>query len=174
MSIPNMLSIFRLILIPVFTIVFFSPIEHAMLYSSIVFVISGVTDLLDGYIARKYNQVTKLGIVLDPLADKLTLLVVLFCLFKKELIPSWILIFFVAKELSMILGGIFAYTRSDLVIPSNIFGKLATIFFYFSIFVLLFDKTIGIYLVYATVISAVIALFSYIKIFWNNKHSFKK
>ena len=71
MNIPNLLSIFRLALIPVFAVVIFSPIPNSALWACLIFLLSGATDVLDGYIARKYNMITNVGKVLDPLADKL-------------------------------------------------------------------------------------------------------
>lgn len=163
-NIPNLLTIFRLILIPVFILVFFSEYPGSLLNSTMVFLIAGFTDSLDGYIARKYKLITKIGIVLDPLADKLMLLTVLTCLSLKGYIPSWVLIVVAVKEILMILCGIFLYKKGT-VIPSNIFGKLSTIFFYISIFIFSFYKTIGIYLLYFSVGSAIIALLNYTVVF---------
>lgn len=71
MNIPNTLTVFRIALIPIFLIVYYMPNESARMYAALVFCLAGVTDYLDGYIARKYNQATPLGAFLDPLADKL-------------------------------------------------------------------------------------------------------
>lgn len=70
-SIPNLLTSFRILLIPVFLIVFYLPIEYAHFYAALVFVIAAITDGLDGYIARKLEQQTKFGAFLDPVADKI-------------------------------------------------------------------------------------------------------
>ena len=78
MNLPNILTTIRLLLIPVFVLVFFSYGTQGLIYGAIIFLIAGFTDVLDGHIARKFNLVTKYGIVLDPLADKLMLLTVLF------------------------------------------------------------------------------------------------
>lgn len=68
MNLPNILTLFRMFLIPIFILVFFSNIKNNIFYSIILFLIAGLTDVLDGYIARKKNLVTKWGIVLDPLS----------------------------------------------------------------------------------------------------------
>jgi cardiolipin synthase len=67
MNIPNILTLFRLFLIPIFILLFFSNIFNYLFYSVLIFLVAGITDILDGYIARKYSLITKLGTVLDPL-----------------------------------------------------------------------------------------------------------
>ncbi len=168
MNIPNILTIFRLILIPVFIIFFFSRNPNNLSYSIIIFLLAGLTDFLDGYLARKYKLITKLGAVLDPLADKLMLITVLTCLVIKMYIPIWVLIIIAAKEIFMIFCGIFLYKKGS-IIPSNIFGKASTIFFYISIFILAFNEDIGLYLLYVSVASAIIAFINYSIIYTKNK-----
>lgn len=134
MNIPNILTLFRLFLVPIFIIVFFSPLEYYLYYSVTIFIIAGITNVLDGYIARKYNLITKWGQVIDPFADKIMQLAVLFCFTIKGLIPIWFIIIYGLKELTMIFGGIFLYTlKEKVVIPANSFGKAATIVFYLAI-----------------------------------------
>ncbi|MBU5592348.1 CDP-diacylglycerol--glycerol-3-phosphate 3-phosphatidyltransferase [Clostridium sp. MSJ-4] len=168
MNIPNMLTIFRLLLIPVFLVVFFSNVPNYLLYSIVVFLVAGATDVLDGYIARKYDMVTKWGIVLDPLADKLMLLTVLFSLSYKGIIPYSIFIIVCSKEVLMIISGIFLY-KKDTVIPSNFFGKASTVLFYVSILTVAFNKNIGKILLDIAVISAIIALINYAIIYLKNQ-----
>lgn len=166
MNIPNMLTTFRILLIPVFILIFFSNSPSALIYSLVIFLLAGATDILDGYIARKYNQVTKYGVVLDPLADKLMLLTVLFCLSLKTLIPSWIFIIVAIKEISMIVSGILLY-KKDTIIPSNIFGKASTVLFYISILAL--SLTLNYTLLYLAIISGFIALLNYVIVYFKNK-----
>lgn len=161
MNIPNILSIIRLGLIPLFIFLFFSAYTNSLIYAIIIFLISGITDVLDGYIARKFNLITKLGTVLDPLADKLMLITVLLCLGIKSYIPLWLPIIVIIKEISMICGGFFLYNK-DTVVPSNIFGKLATFLFYVSISILYFNNKIGLYMLYASLIATLIAFISYL------------
>lgn len=167
MNIPNILTIFRLLLIPVFLTVFFSSSPNYLLYSTLIFLTAGVTDILDGYIARKYNLVTKWGTVLDPLADKLMLLTVLSSLAFKNIIPIWIFIVVAMKELFMIISGVFLY-KKDTVIPSNIFGKASTVLFYVSIFTVTFSSKLGYLLLDVAVLSAFIALINYAIIYLKN------
>lgn len=112
MSIPNIISIFRILLIPLFIYTFVTGTgDGRIIYPIIIFIISGISDVLDGYIARTYHMETKLGAVLDPLADKLMLITALICFAVYDYIPYWIVILVALKELFMIGGGIIAYQR---------------------------------------------------------------
>ncbi|WML36411.1 CDP-diacylglycerol--glycerol-3-phosphate 3-phosphatidyltransferase [Clostridium sp. OS1-26] len=168
MNLPNILTLFRLLLIPVFILLFFSNVPNNLFYSIFVFLAAGLTDILDGYLARKYSLITKLGIVLDPLADKLMILTVLSCLVIKNYVSLWILIIISIKEVSMIFFGIILYNKNT-VIPSNKFGKLTTILFYLSIFTLTINIKLGTYLIYLSVISALIAFVNYFILYYKNK-----
>lgn len=168
MNIPNIISIFRIILIPVFLLVFHSAMEERVLYSGLIFLLAGVSDILDGQIARKYNLTTKLGTVLDPFADKLMSFAVLISFTIGEFIPVWILIPLLVKEIVMILGGGILYLRREKkVIPANRFGKFATFSLYATITSIIF-KLPNIFpkvLLLITVILNLIAFYSYFKIF---------
>ncbi|MFD3155392.1 CDP-diacylglycerol--glycerol-3-phosphate 3-phosphatidyltransferase [Haloimpatiens sp. FM7330] len=167
MNIPNVLTLIRFFLIPFFILVFFSTTNNSLLYSILIFLTAGFTDILDGYLARKYNLITKWGIVMDPLADKLMLITVLTCLVIKNYIPLWVLLIIIFKELAMIVGGTLLYNK-DMVIPSNTFGKLSTFLFYISIFTLTFNEILGKLLIYISVISALIAFVNYL-VLYNRK-----
>lgn len=160
MNIPNLLTLFRMFLIPIFILMFFSNINNSFAYSIYIFFIAGFTDVLDGYIARKHNLITKWGTVLDPLADKLMLITVLACLTLKKLIPSSVLIVVTMKEAAMIIAGVVLYNK-NFIIPSNIFGKISTVIFYLAILVLSFNILYGKYLLYLAVISALVAFCNY-------------
>ena len=112
MNLPNKLTISRIIATAIgITILFFNQIPYNFLIADGIFVAAIITDILDGYIARKYNMVTKLGTFLDPLSDKL--LFVLFFVFLQAmgLYPLWLLIVFLAREL--IIDGIRSYAASQ-------------------------------------------------------------
>lgn len=173
MNLPNLLTIMRMFLIPIFLIVFYSHIDNSLIYSILVFILSGITDVLDGYIARKNNLITKLGIVLDPLADKLMLSTVLICLATKHYIPWLVPIIIIIKEVIMLSGGIILYNK-DTVVPSNKFGKLSTFMFYISICVLYFNKTISVYMLYISILSALVAFLSYLNSYIKCKKELKK
>ena len=138
-----MLSIFRLLLIPFFT--YYMVLEKNMIIAGILLVVSGVTDYFDGFIARKFNMKTKLGKILDPLADKFTQLFAAICLAIYGYSIMWFLaVFLFLKDLLLLIGGIMLYQKKDGMVPSNMFGKIATFVFYVAVVVLtLFEQQLG-------------------------------
>lgn len=164
MSIPNLISIFRILLIPLFIYAFVQGSgEGRILWPIIIFIISGLFDLLDGYIARRYHMETKLGAVLDPLADKLMLLTALLCFAYYHYIPYWIVIIVGAKELLMIGGGVLAY-RQDIITRANAWGKIATFLFHISIVMFLFSTVLATLFLIVSVSVSLAALVQYVKI----------
>jgi cardiolipin synthase len=148
--------------------VFHSNLENRILISGMIFLLAGISDVTDGYIARKYNLITKFGTVLDPFADKMMSFSVLISYTISGLIPSWIVITLALKELFMILGGGLLYLHKDKkVIPSNKFGKIATFSFYAAILSIVFNipPEISIILLLITVILNIVAFYNYLKIF---------
>ena len=105
-TIPNLLSLIRILLIPVFVTLFF---QDETVWAAVILIVSGLTDTLDGYIARHFHMITNLGKVLDPIADKLTQAVVAFCLCVRipAVIPLFILL--VLKEGIMFFAGIYGF-----------------------------------------------------------------
>lgn len=176
MNIPNMLTIFRFLLIPVFIAFFFSDMESNLFYSFIVFFVAGITDVLDGFIARRFNMITDLGKLLDPLADKFMLISVLICLATTDLISIWILVIIIIKEIIMVLGAMHLYySKVQIIIPSNKYGKIGTMLFYLAIcsvllqFNVLFSKIT----LYSAVAIAILAFMSYYHIAKNEKSKHK-
>lgn len=168
MNIPNMLTILRIILVPIYLTIFFSDLENRILIAGLVFILAGISDVLDGYIARKYNLKTKIGTVLDPLADKLMTFAILISFAVSNFIPYWILIALGIKEILMILGGAVLYfSKSNQVVPSNKYGKSATMIFYVATLsiVFKFPFTISKILFLVTVVFNVLALINYLKIY---------
>jgi len=134
MNTANFLTTSRIILLPIFLITFFSSIKYNLLFAGIVFGISALTDLFDGYVARKYNQVTDLGRMLDPLADKLTLITVFIALAIKKYMPYYLVIIIFIREFIILVGSIFAYFNDDAIINPSKFGKTATFLLYVAAF----------------------------------------
>jgi len=143
--IPNILSAFRIGLVPVFAITYFSDGSGRHGWALAIFIIAGVTDVIDGSIARKYDLITKIGTVLDPLADKLMQLTAIICLSIDGLVPLWIMMVLMIQEVGMIMAGIYMYLRAhSTVIPSNVFGKGATGLFALAILItILFPGSLG-------------------------------
>ena len=127
--VPNILTLSRFALIPF--IVYFIDAENYLL-AFIFLTISALTDILDGFIARKFNLITNFGKLIDPLADKATQVSILIILTLKNVIPLWILVVVFVKELLMVSGASFLYGKK-LVVSSRWFGKLATVLFYIAI-----------------------------------------
>ena len=109
----------------------------------IIFIIAGITDVLDGYIARKKNIVTKWGKLADPLADKLMQLTALVMLTYQKILPAIFLIIMLIKELSMVAGSIKLYKMDNVVVSANWYGKFATVVFYIAIVVTMLIKILG-------------------------------
>ena len=127
--IPNVLTILRFLLIPIIMILL---VKDKYIAAAIVLTFSGITDILDGFIARKFNFITNFGKLMDPLADKCTQVSILIALALKGIIPFWILIIVFLKEFFMIAGASFLYGK-ELVVSSRWYGKLATVIFYSAI-----------------------------------------
>ena len=98
MSIPNLLSLLRLVLVPVFAVVFFQPAPDAHRWAVLIYLTAFLTDVADGWIARHFNQITKLGRILDPLADKLMTFTVIICITADGIIPLWAVVVFFLKR----------------------------------------------------------------------------
>ena len=134
-TIPNLLSVIRILLIPVFAYLFYND-EKIM--AVVVLAISGLTDTMDGQIARKFNQISALGKVLDPVADKLTqitIAVMLFIDFKTATNPiinalAWVFLVFLIKEGVMIVGGLIMLLLNIRPGAAEFWGKAATVVFY--------------------------------------------
>jgi len=161
-NLPNLITSFRIVLIPLFLYVYFENPEENLMYSVIIFFIAGFSDFLDGYLARKNNLVTPFGTVMDPLADKLMLLTALISYASTGVIPYAILILVAIKESFMILGGIIVY-KWGIINPANKFGKFVTFSFYIGILTLLFSKTLGTLFLFASAVLGFLAGYSYIQ-----------
>lgn len=131
-NVPNVLSLIRLALLPAFAVLYLNSngTDAFFCWSMGVLLLSGLTDLFDGYFARKLNQITEIGKLLDPLADKLTQVLVLVCLALRQhkLIP--LLLICAVKELLQLIGGLLLLKRTDVVEGSRWFGKVSTFVFY--------------------------------------------
>ena len=127
--IPNILTVLRFFLIP-FILLFL--VNDEFILAIIFLTISGITDILDGTIAKKFNFITNFGKLIDPLADKITQLSILWMLVSKNIIPLWILVIVLLKEATMVAGASFLYGK-ELVVSSKWYGKASTVLFYLAI-----------------------------------------
>ncbi len=170
-TIPNILTYIRFILIV--------PFAYYFLYDNYVpavicIGVSGLTDCFDGMIARRFNQVTSLGKILDPIADKFTLLAVVICMVIKVPIVLPVLITLLLKDVIMLLGGIDLINKGITPPAAKWYGKLGTVVFYISVCVIVFLKAafkyenvaLDIALLSVTAVIMLFALFQYGKIYF--------
>ena len=127
-NIPNILSIIRILLVFVFVFVLFG--LNSPLWAIIIFIIAGATDVVDGYLARRFNWITNLGKILDPFADKFMQCTVLvsFCIY--GIVPVWFVIPFFLKEGATLIMGWIVIRRRSVVVVSKWYGKAAVCLFY--------------------------------------------
>ncbi len=134
MNLPNKLTIFRIILVPIMVIIPFIGIQGefcripiALLFADIIFIIASITDKLDGYLARKNNQITTFGKFLDPLADKILVLTAMIMLVQMAKLPAWIPIIVLAREFLVSGYRLIAVEKGGIVVAASIWGKLKTV-----------------------------------------------
>ena len=181
LTVPNLISVIRIILIPFFAFYF---MQGEFVIAVIILALSGLSDCVDGKIARRFNQISALGKLLDPLADKLTqitLAVILFLTFNKAEDTmlkafSWVFLVFIAKEFVMVLGSVIMLSIGLRPGAAEIYGKVATLAFYVvMIFIIGFGPEVGAFrnlftipnplmmiLVVISAILTMVAFFSYI------------
>ena len=136
-SIPNLLSLFRLLLIPVYASLYLNATQrYQYLLAGVILAVSCLTDMIDGKIARKYNMITTLGKILDPLADKLTQLTLTICLSLKYPVLYPVLGLFVMKELFQLVLGV-VFLRKGKMLPGALMaGKVCTTILFVSLIAL--------------------------------------
>ena len=135
-TIPNWLSFIRIALIPVFAVLF---VQGHQLVAVIVMICAALTDLFDGKIARKFNQVSNLGKILDPIADKpsqMAIVIVLLYTYWENPI-KYLFFFFIVKEVLMLLGGALLLSKGMRPTAAEIWGKVATNVFYIAMIIIL-------------------------------------
>jgi CDP-diacylglycerol---glycerol-3-phosphate 3-phosphatidyltransferase len=126
MNLPNKITLFRVAMIPIFLIFMLVPgIPYGRYIAAAIFIIAALSDMLDGYIARKNNLVTNFGKFMDPLADKLLVSSALICFVELKLVPAWIVIIIISRE--FIISG-FRLVASDngVVIAASWWAKIKT------------------------------------------------
>lgn len=174
-NVPNTLTILRIVLIVPFVIYFEG---DQVVQAAAVLILSGLTDMMDGIIARRFHQFTELGQMLDPLADKLTQGAVAICLAVKQPILIPLLAIFVVKEVLMVAAGIFLIGKKKKRPGGSMwFGKIATVLFYISFGVIVLLKIlrvgakqelyISVALLSITAAFMIYAFVRYVKIYFN-------
>lgn len=163
MNIPNALSILRILLIPVIIAVYLTAKDTSNYFLAAgLLLLSGLTDVLDGIIARKYNQITKLGRILDPTADKLTQITVCVLLAIRNPDLTILPILYIIKEGLMLIGGFKILKKSSDIAPSRWFGKMATAIFYgLTILLIAFPNMPNWFIITAITLVIVCMIFSF-------------
>ena len=130
LTVPNVLSFIRLGMVPVFLVLILRG-EDAL--ALLVLVVSSITDYLDGVIARRFHQITRLGQLLDPLADRLFIFATLIGLSAREIVPWWFLAIVLARDLLLVGIGIGLANRGYGPLPVHHLGKVATFCLFYAL-----------------------------------------
>ena len=169
LNVPTVLTLSRIVLIPFFVI---SVYQHPFL-GALVFGIASITDFLDGYLARRSGQVTKFGIIMDPIADKFLVISALIVLVDMERIPAWMAIVLIMREFLITALRVVALSR-DIIIPAEMGGKLKTTAQISAILCLILTGNflivdlydVGIVLIWVALVLAVVSGVKYTLAFW--------
>ena len=168
-NVPTIITFSRILLIPIFILV----VSTRPLLGTVIFLVAVLTDTFDGYLARKSKQVTKLGVLLDPLADKLLVISALVVLVDMGFIEAWIAIVIIAREF-IVTGLRIVALSKDMVIPAEMGGKIKTTAQFTSLIILLIDRSIvgldlynlGYYLLLLAMLVGITSGIQYFALFW--------
>jgi CDP-diacylglycerol---glycerol-3-phosphate 3-phosphatidyltransferase len=168
MNLPNTLTITRIFLTPLLVVVLLTRTEGKEIYGALIFCVAALTDYFDGYFARKRNQVTTIGKLLDPIADKLLVSSAFISLVELQLAPAWMIVIIVGREFAV--SGIRSIAASlGHVMPANWFGKTKMVVQIFTIVVLIVADTykepwlpFGRLLLWATMVVSLLSAGSYL------------
>lgn len=166
LTIPNILSYVRIAMIPLYIYLYVSAETTEQYYKAAgILVLSGITDSLDGIIARKTGQITDLGKALDPLADKLTQIAVVGAMFVEKPYILPLLVLFIGKELYLLISNVLLFKKDIFMDGAMWFGKLATAFFYISMLALValprLGKSTSLLIINVNIILQLVALLGY-------------
>ncbi len=175
LNLPNVLTLGRIGLIPVFVLVFMDPTPERSLLAAVIFTTAAVTDLLDGYIARKTGQITKLGKLLDPIADKLLVLSALILLVNIDRVGALVAILIIARELTV--TGLRAIAAGErMIIAAQTMGKYKMALQVVAIVLLILDGTwvselgnvylVGSATLYLSLVLGYLSGWQYVRSFW--------
>lgn len=179
LSIPNIMGYFRIILIPIFLYTYYNATSAKDYYIVAGIVcISGITDFLDGYVARNFNMITELGKFIDPFADKLTQAALVFCLASRHKLMWYLVGLFILKEGFMAVMGIIMLRRGKKLDGAKWFGKVCTAVLYVVMFILILLPSINDFIANnLIIICGIFMLMSfilYIQVFYKMHKSIKQ
>ncbi len=176
-TIPNGLSLVRLAMIPIMAYYILN-MEDKRLTGFVLFLLIWMTDALDGFIARTFDQISDLGKVLDPLVDKVFQITTGICLFVVDRLPLWVPLIMITKELLLVLGGAIMFRKRDVVVGAQWFGKLTTILLVIAFSVAMLIAEDYVYLIpfifIVPVSFSILSLLSYIRYYLNAENKVEK
>jgi CDP-diacylglycerol---glycerol-3-phosphate 3-phosphatidyltransferase len=126
LNVPNVLTVIRILLVPVLIVALLEKTGGGDLLAAIVFAVASLTDAIDGYLARSRNWVTTFGKLMDPIADKLLIIAALIALVSLNRLAAWVAMVIIAREFAVTVLRVAVGAQEGVVIPANIFGKLKT------------------------------------------------
>ena len=137
-TIPNLLRVFRLLLIPIYMTIYLNATEaNDYIGAAVILAISCLTDLIDGKIARKFNMISTVGKVLDPIADKVTQFTLILCLSIKFPVLLHLVVLFVIKESFQFFAGLVTYRKGRMLTGALITGKICTTILFISLIIMI-------------------------------------
>ena len=160
MNLPNGLTLFRFILIPVYLLIF---LEGHMGAALAVLIVAGLTDVLDGYLARRRKQITALGSMLDPLADKTMMLVIILSFLYTDRVSWLAAIALFIRDGGMIIGSAIFHYRGKKVVPANVLGKLSAILYYLAVPLLMFKASFAMPYLWVVIVFFYVTSYIYIR-----------
>jgi len=175
-NVPNLLSLSRILAVPVFIVLMLEPSPVRALAAGIVFSLASATDWLDGYLARKWGQVTKVGKLLDPIADKILIMSALVILveIRSDVVRSWMAIVIIGREFAV--TGLRGMAASDgIIIPADTVGKYKVGAQITAVLSLLLDyyltkdwlRELGAIALWVAMFLAIYSAFGYLRTYWN-------
>jgi cardiolipin synthase len=168
MNLPNFLTVSRFALIPLFLILY---LNGNSLAAVAIVLLAGLTDILDGYIARRSGKITLTGMMLDPLADKLMMLAIVTALLIKGVIPWSAVAVMAVREVGMIASSAFFHFRGFKTVPANFWGKATTVVNYAAILMLLLSIPGGLALLWTGIALSFLATAVYFIRFRHLNHA---
>ncbi len=170
-NLPNALTAFRIFLVPLLVVVLLTRARHGLFLGAGIFGLAVLTDYLDGYLARRRNQVTRLGILLDPIADKLLTAAAFISLVELDAVPAWMVVIVVGREFAVTGLRNIAANRG-ILIPASGLGKGKMVAQVICIFLLLLGlaypvfKLPGLVGLWVVVVLALVSGADYFRMFW--------
>ena len=161
MTLANWITSIRFVLAPLIFWQLSGKTTEGLQWALVLIAVAGLTDVLDGYAARSRNEVSELGKMLDPLADKLLILLILLAMTLKWGLPGWLVLIYLVKESAQVLAGAYALKKRSQLIPANRWGKSATFAFFVGFGLFLLNRWVGTAVLIIAVGLSIYAFYTY-------------